>query len=60
MDSRLTRAGSGPGRPGVRPRTWFDRLQVLGRIVAWLVTLVQLTEEQQYEAGVYLGHRRRR
>ena len=60
MDSRLTRAGSSPGRPGRRSQSWFDSLGVLGRIVAWLAALVQLTDEQQDEAGVYLGHRRRR
>ena len=61
MDNRLTRSGSGSSRRGARRSSnWLDNLQVVGRIVAWLVALVQLTDEQQDEAGVYLGQRRRR
>jgi hypothetical protein len=56
MDNRLTRAGSGQQPLG----GLLDRLNVFGRILGWLSTLFQLSDEQQEQAGVYLGNQRRR
>ena len=56
MDDRLTRAGSGPQPLG----GLLTRLHVLGRILGWLTTLLQLSDEQQEQAGVYLDNQRRR
>jgi hypothetical protein len=56
MDNPLARAGSGPQPLGGLLR----RLNVFSRILGWLSTLFQLSEEQQEQAGVYLGNQRRR
>lgn len=60
MDNSLSQAGSGQGQPGARSGGLLDRLRLLDRILDWLVALVQLTDEEQDQAGVYLGHRRPR
>ncbi|MFH1186133.1 MAG: hypothetical protein V1755_14010 [Chloroflexota bacterium] len=58
MDNPFSQAGPGSSAP--RREGWLSSLQVLGRILDWLAALVQLTDEQQEQAGVYLGDRRRR
>jgi len=60
MDNQLSQVGSGRGQPGARSIGLFDRLRVLGRILGWLTALFELSDEQQDQAGVYLGNRRRR
>ena len=60
MDNQPSQAGSGPGQPGARSIGLFDRLRALDRILEWLTALFDLSDEQQDEAGVYLGHRRPR
>jgi hypothetical protein len=30
-------------------------LQVLGRILSWLTSLIRLTQEEEQDAGIYLG-----
>jgi len=35
-------------------------LQIFDRILNWLAGLVQLTEEEQEDAGIYLGDQRLR
>jgi hypothetical protein len=56
MDDPFTRAGSGPQPLG----GLLSRLNGLGRLLGWLTTLFQLSDEQQEQAGVYLDNRRRR
>ena len=34
---------------------FFASLQILDRILNWLAGLIRLTEEEQEEAGIYLG-----
>jgi hypothetical protein len=34
-------------------------LQILGSILHWLAGLIQLTEEEQKDAGIYLGNQMR-
>lgn len=60
MDNQLSQAGSGQGQPGQRSIGLLDRLRVLDRILEWLTALFELSDEQQDQAGVYLGHRRPR
>ena len=58
MDNSFTRAGSGLRQEG---RARSSELFVgLHRLLGWLTALFELTEEQQVQAGVYLGARRRR
>jgi hypothetical protein len=54
MDNPLTQAGSGLQRSG----GLLTSVRVFGRILDWLAALIRLTDEQQEEAGVYLGDRR--
>lgn len=58
MDKSLTRAGAGAGLQ--RPAGVLTSLRVLGCILDWLDALIRLTDEQQDQAGVYLGYRRLR
>lgn len=39
-----------------KSRGLFPNLQILSDVINWLVGLFQLTEEEQDEAGVYLGN----
>jgi len=38
-----------------RPSGVLANIQILDRILHWLVGLFQLTDEEQRDAGVYLG-----
>lgn len=60
MDNLLSRAGFGPGQPGARSIRLVDGLRVLDRILGWLRAFFELSDREQDEAGVYLGHRRPR
>jgi hypothetical protein len=54
MDNSFPRQGSGTQQP----RGLLAGLQVFDRIQNWLARLVQLTqltEEEQKDAGIYLG-----
>lgn len=44
--------------PGVQQdrRGVWGNLMVLASLVKWLVTLIQLTEEEQQQAGVRIKH----
>ena len=37
------------------PERFFVSLPILGNLIKWLASLIQLTEEEQEEAGIYLG-----
>jgi hypothetical protein len=54
MDGSLRRLGSASQRPMALPAP----LRVFGRILNWLAGLVHLTEEEEKEAGIYLGDTR--
>jgi hypothetical protein len=56
MDNPLSRAGSSLPRS----RSFESGFQVFGWILSWLTSLFLLSDEQQEQAGVYLGARRRR
>lgn len=46
---------------GIRPGGAFSTgLQILDRILDWLTGLMQLTEDEQNDAGIYLGHKTHR
>jgi len=38
-----------------QPRDFQARLQIVNGILNWLADLFQLTEEEQIDAGIYLG-----
>jgi hypothetical protein len=43
-------------KPNIRtPSGAFDRLQIFRGILNWLAGLIRFTEEEQKDAGVYLG-----
>jgi hypothetical protein len=54
MDGSFRRMGSTLQRPAAL----LAPLHVLGRLLNWLAGLVRLTEEEEKEAGIYLGHTR--
>jgi hypothetical protein len=60
MDTQLSQAGSGPGQSGARSGGLFRRLRVLDRVLKWLTAVFDLSDEEQDQAGVYLGRRRPR
>jgi len=37
-------------------KRFLGALQILARIEHWLTSIFELTEEEQSDAGVYLGH----
>jgi len=45
-----------------RPNAWLAGLQIFESILNWLagLGLLQLTEEEQENAGIYLGGQRRK
>jgi hypothetical protein len=51
MDGSFRRLGS----TIQRPTALLGPLQAFGRILNWLAGLVRLTEEEEKEAGIYLG-----
>ena len=38
-----------------KPHRFLASLQFVGSILSWIAGFVQLTEEEQREAGIYLG-----
>ena len=52
MDSSLREQGSDTQQA---PRSLFAGLQILASLILWLAGLITLTEEEQEEAGIYLG-----
>ena len=55
MSNPLSQAG-----PGLqRSENLLTRFRVLGRLLDWLAALLLLSDEQQEQAGVHLGARRR-
>jgi len=36
----------------------FDELQIVDRLVKWLISLLHLTDEEQEDAGTYFGDKR--
>ena len=51
MDNSLRRQGS----DAQQPSGFLASLQIFDGILHWLAGLIQLTEEEQREAGIYLG-----
>ena len=51
MDKSFRRHESGTQKPS----SFIVNPQIFENILHWLVGLVQLTEEEQTEAGIYLG-----
>lgn len=41
-----------------KPSGSFFSLRIFDEILNWLVSLIQLTEEEQDEAGIYIGNQR--
>jgi hypothetical protein len=37
------------------PKRFLVSLTKLGNLIKWLASLIQLTEEEQEEAGIYFG-----
>jgi len=56
MDNPLSRSSSGFQRSG----GLLAGLKAITGLLAWLKSLIQVTDEQQEEAGIYLGYRRPR
>jgi hypothetical protein len=55
MDSSFRERGSDTQQA---PTSFFASLRILGSIVRWLASLIKLTEEEQEDAGIYLGRPR--
>ncbi|HEY5983342.1 MAG TPA: hypothetical protein VIU38_07695 [Anaerolineales bacterium] len=53
MDNPLSRARAGTKRLG----GLLAPLKAITGLLGWLAALVQLTDEQQEQAGIYLGDR---
>ena len=51
MDNSFHRQASGAQQKG----SFLASLQIFDRINNWLVGLLKLTEEEQEDAGIYLG-----
>ena len=52
MDSSFREQGSDTQQD---PKRFFVSLPILPGIIKWLASLIKLTEEEQEEAGIYLG-----
>ena len=52
MDSSFREQGSGTQQ---NPKRFLASLPILPGIIKWLANLIKLTEEEQEEAGIYLG-----
>lgn len=50
MDNSFRQQESGTQEPG----GFFASLQIFNGILQWLASLVQLTEDEQEDAGIYL------
>jgi hypothetical protein len=54
MDNFFHRQGSNTQQPS----SFFASLQVFYGILNWLACRIQLTEEEQKDAGIYIGDQR--
>ncbi len=52
MDSSLREQGSGTQEA---PKSFLAGLKILASFIKWLAGLIELTEEEREEAGIYLG-----
>jgi hypothetical protein len=52
MDNSIHEQGPGTQQD---PNRFFVSLPILPSIVKWLAGLIKLTEEEQEDAGIYLG-----
>jgi len=55
MDNSFHRQGQGSDTQQDR-KSFLVSLPILASILQWLASLFKLTEEEQEEAGIYLGH----
>ena len=53
MDSSFHEQGS---RTQQDPERFFVSLPILGNLIKWLVGLIEWTEEEREDAGIYLDH----
>jgi len=53
MDNSFDEQGS---RTQQSPRSFLVSLPILANLIKWLASLIQWTEEEQEEAGIYLDH----
>jgi hypothetical protein len=53
MDNFFRQQGS---KTQQQPGGLLVSLQILDDILQWLIGLIQLTEEEQDDAGIYFGH----
>lgn len=54
MDRSFSEQGQGSGSQQHPKRSWVS-VTILASIIKWLAGLINLTEEEQKEAGIYLG-----
>jgi hypothetical protein len=52
MDSSFRGQGS---RTQAAPKSFLAGLKILVSLITWLAGLIELTEKEQEEAGIYLG-----
>ena len=52
MDSSFREQGSGTQQD---PKRFLASLPILTSVIKWLAGLIKLTEEEQEDAGIYLG-----
>jgi hypothetical protein len=55
MDSSFREQGSGTQQD---PMRFLASMPILTSVIKWLAGLIKLTEEEQEEAGIYLGRPR--
>jgi hypothetical protein len=53
MDSSFREQGSGTQEA---PKSFLAGLKILASLINWLAGLVNLTEEEREDAGIYLDH----
>ena len=54
MDNSFHRQGQGSDTQQDR-KSFLVSLPILASIIQWLASLIKLTEEEQEDAGIYLG-----
>ena len=54
MDNSFHRQGQGSDTQQDQ-KSFLVSLPILASIIQWLASLIKLTEEEQEEAGIYLG-----
>ena len=53
MDNSFDEQGSHTQQ---NPKSFLVSLPILGNLIKWLASLIQWTEEEQEEAGIYVDH----